>query len=140
MAPRTYWARSSRPPSRRTLTDASLKKILTGIYEPGPGGRQLLESLYGSVKMWERLNRQGIKAAKCTVERVMRARGWRGVTRGRAVRTTVADPAHSRAPDLVKRDFTAGLPGSCTWRTSRTCRWTAGASGTPRSSSTRSRG
>ena len=61
--------------------------------------------------MWEHLNRQGIKAAKCTVERVMRARGWRGVTRGRAVRTTVADPAHSRAPDLVKRDFTAGLPG-----------------------------
>ena len=41
----------------------------------------------------------------------MRARGWRGVTRGRAVRTTVADPAHSRAPDLVKRDFTAGRPG-----------------------------
>ena len=41
----------------------------------------------------------------------MRVNGWRGVTRARTVRTTVADPAHSRAPDLVKRDFTAERPG-----------------------------
>ena len=27
------------------------------------------------------------------------------------MRTTTADPAHSRAPDLVKRDFTAERPG-----------------------------
>ena len=41
----------------------------------------------------------------------MRASGWRGVARARTVRTTVADPAHSRAPDLVKRNFTAPRPG-----------------------------
>jgi hypothetical protein len=41
----------------------------------------------------------------------MRAHGWRGVTRARTVRTTTPDPAHSRAPDLVKRDFTASAPG-----------------------------
>ena len=111
IAPRTYWARRSRPPSRRSLADAALTEILAGIYEPGPDGRRPPECLYGGVKMWEHLNRQGIKAAKCTVERVMRARGWRGVTRGRAVRTTVADPAHGRAPDLVKRHFKAARPG-----------------------------
>lgn len=61
--------------------------------------------------MWEHLNRQGITVAKCTVERLMRAHGWRGVTRGRAVRTTIPDPGHSRAPDLVRRNFTAGRPG-----------------------------
>ena len=49
--------------------------------------------------------------ARCTVERLMRANRWRGVTRGRKVRTTVPDPAHSRAPDLVKRNFTAERPG-----------------------------
>jgi hypothetical protein len=45
------------------------------------------------------------------VERLMRARGWRGVTRARKVTTTVSDPAHSRAPDLVNRNFTASRPG-----------------------------
>jgi putative transposase len=43
------------------------------------------------------------------VERLMRANGWHGVTPGRAV--TVQDPAHTRAPDLVNRDFNASGPG-----------------------------
>ena len=93
------------------MTDAALTEILAGIYEPGPDGRRPPECLYGSVKMWEHLNRQGIKVAKCTVERLMRAHGWRGVTRGRTVRTTIPDPGHSRAPDLVKRHFQANRPG-----------------------------
>ena len=111
IAPRTYWARRSRPPSRRALTDAALAEVLAGIYEPGPDGRRPPECLYGSLKMWEHLNRQGITVARCTVERLMRAHGWRGVTRGRQVRITIPDPGHSRAPDLVKRNFTAGRPG-----------------------------
>ena len=41
----------------------------------------------------------------------MRAHGWRGVTRGRTVRTTVPDPGRSRSPDLVKRRFRAERPG-----------------------------
>src|SRR5258708_27199365 len=49
--------------------------------------------------------------ARCTVERLMRANGWRGVTRARTVRTTIPDPAHTRAPDLVQRNFKAGRPG-----------------------------
>ena len=61
--------------------------------------------------MWEHLNRQGIPVARCTVERLMAASRWRGVTRARTVRTTTPDPAHSRAPDLVKRDFKAERPG-----------------------------
>jgi transposase InsO family protein len=48
--------------------------------------------------------------ARCTVERLMRQRGWCGVTRARTVRTTVADPAATRAPDLVHRCFTASRP------------------------------
>ena len=111
IAPRTYWARRSRPPSRRALADAALIEILAGIYEPGRDGRRPPESLYGSLKMWEHLRRQGIGVARCTVERLMRASGWRGVTRARTTRTTIPDPAHSRAPDLVNRDFTASQPG-----------------------------
>ena len=106
-----YWARRSRPPSRLALADEALTEILAGIYEPGPDGRRPPECLYGSVKMWEHLNRQGIRVAKCTVERLMRAGGWRGVTRARTVRTTIPDPGHGRAPDLVKRHFQAERPG-----------------------------
>ncbi len=61
--------------------------------------------------MWAYLRRQGIEVARCTVERLMRANGWRGVTRARTIRTTIADPAASRAPDLVRRNFTASAPG-----------------------------
>ena len=43
--------------------------------------------------MWEHLRRQGIKPARCTVERLMRANGWRGVSRARKVRTTAPVPA-----------------------------------------------
>jgi transposase InsO family protein len=60
--------------------------------------------------MWAHLRRQGIPVARCTVERLMAANGWRGATRARKVRTTVTDPAAARAPDLVKRHFKAERP------------------------------
>jgi putative transposase len=41
----------------------------------------------------------------------MRANGWRGNSRARKTRTTVADPAAARCPDLVNRDFRAAAPG-----------------------------
>ena len=41
--------------------------------------------------------------ARCTVERLMRAEGLRGVVRGRRVRTTVSDLAVERPRDLVQR-------------------------------------
>jgi transposase InsO family protein len=76
------------------VADAALTETLAGICEPDENGRRPPECLYGSLKMWEHLRRQGIKVARCTVERLMRARGWRGVTRGRTVRTTIPDPGH----------------------------------------------
>jgi transposase InsO family protein len=111
IAPRTYWARRSAAPGKRALWDTAVTEILAGIYEPGVNGRRPPESLYGTVKMWAYLNRQGIPVAKCTVERLKRAHRWRGATRGRRVRTTIADPAASRAPDLVRRQFKAARPG-----------------------------
>jgi transposase InsO family protein len=111
IAPRTYWARRSAAPGKRALWDTAVTEILAGIYEPGVNGRRPPESLYGTVKMWAYLNRQGIPVAKCTVERLKRAPGWRGATRGRRVRTTVPDPAAGRAPDLVRRQFKAARPG-----------------------------
>lgn len=45
---------------------------------------------YGADKVWMQLNRDGVAVARCTVERLMRQEGWRGVVRGRTVRTTIA--------------------------------------------------
>lgn len=111
IAPRTFWAHRSAAAGKRQLWDTAMTEILAGIYEPDEHGRRPAESLYGTVKMWAHLNRQGIPVAKCTVERLKRAHGWRGVTRARRVRTTVPDPAAARAPDLVRRQFKAPRPG-----------------------------
>ena len=109
IAPRTFYAWCSRGPSRRALWDAVITELLASCYEPDEHGRRRPEYLYGAVKMWAHLNRQGIPVARCTVERLMRAHGWRGVRRDRRIRTTVrADVA--RAADLVKRRFHAPAP------------------------------
>ena len=115
IAPRTYHAHQTRAISQRALWDITVTEVLAGIYDPQPAptgepARKVPESLYGSRKMWAYLNRQGITVARCTVERIMAAHGWRGVTRARRVRTTVADPGHVRAADLLNRDFTAVAP------------------------------
>ena len=83
IAPRTYWARQASGPGKRALWDMTVTEILAGIYEPDVNGRRPPESMYGTVKMWGYLQRQGIEVAKCTIERLKRAHGWRGVTRAR---------------------------------------------------------
>jgi putative transposase len=110
IAPRTFYAWLARAPSARALWDTVITEVLAGYYEPDEHGRRKPESLYGATKMWAHLQRQGIGVARCTVERLMRANGWRGVTRHKKVRTTIADPAAARAADLVKRKFRVPAP------------------------------
>lgn len=45
-----------------------------------------------------------------SVDRGMRLLGLSGVVRGKPHRTTIADQAAGRAPDLLNRDFTAKAP------------------------------
>ena len=65
--------------------------------------------MYGSKKVWEQLDREQIPAARCTVERLMRRAGLRGVVRGAMTRTTIGE-APATAPDLVDRRFVATRP------------------------------
>jgi transposase InsO family protein len=88
----------------------SITEILSGYYEPDEHGHRRPESLYGSLKMWAHLQRQGVPVARSTVQRLMRAHRWRGATRAATVRTTVSDPTAQRAPDLVNRQFSAKRP------------------------------
>ncbi len=66
--------------------------------------------VYGARKVWLQLNRENIAVARCTVERLMRAMGLRGVVRGRTCRTTVTDGSVGRPGDLVQRQFSAMRP------------------------------
>ena len=65
---------------------------------------------YGADKVWKQLRREAIPVARCTVERLMRARGWRGVVRGKTVRTTVPDAKAPCPRDRVHREFHAERP------------------------------
>lgn len=113
VAPRTYHAWRKREPSKRSLWDAAVTAVLASYYEERDEfGRLRPESLYGAVKMWSHLRREGIEVARCTVERLMRSNGWKGVTRGRKPRTTVVDPGAQRAPDLVDRQFRVDAPNA----------------------------
>jgi transposase InsO family protein len=69
------------------------------------------DQVYGPRKVWKQLRREGHRVARCTVERLMRAMGLRGVSRGRAwVITTRTDAAAERPSDLVDRQFAATRP------------------------------
>lgn len=110
IAPRTYYAWARRAPSKRALWELTVTEVLAGYYEPDEHDRRVPESLYGSLKMWAHLNREGVEVARCTVERLMKANGWQGATRAKKPRTTVPDPAADRAPDLVNRQFRVPAP------------------------------
>ena len=106
IAPSTYYAARSRPPSKRSISDAAVdERILALRDEP-------FNATLGSRKTWRLLNtrQEGPGVARCTVERRMRALGLTGAGPGRTVRAT--GPAEGdRAPgDLLRRDFTATGP------------------------------
>jgi putative transposase len=61
-------------------------------------------------KVHAELRRQGHQVARCTVARLMRRRGLRGISRATGPRTTVPGPGPDTRPDLVDRAFTATGP------------------------------
>ena len=66
--------------------------------------------VYGPRKVWKQLRREGFCVARCTVGRLMRARGLEGAGRGRAWITTTHAGNGSRPADLVDRQFVATRP------------------------------
>jgi putative transposase len=66
--------------------------------------------VYGARKIWRQLHREGLRVARCTVERLMGELGIAGVVRGKAKRTTIGDQQAPRPADLVERQFTASAP------------------------------
>jgi len=104
IAPSSYYAAIGRPVSARRQRDEVLKGAIRRVWDEH-------RQVYGADKVWAQLTREGTAVARCTVERLMRELGLRGVVRGkRSVRTTVGDDTSERPRDLVARQFRAPAP------------------------------
>ena len=104
IAPNTYWVAKKRPPSTRAVRDAELAAEVVRVFEDNL-------FVYGADKVWAQLNRENIRVARCTVERLMRAQGLSGAKRGKAFTiTTHHDDRQQRPADLVERKFRAPAP------------------------------
>ena len=103
IAPTTYWSAKTRTPCARKIRDAELGPAIEAIWAKN-------YSVYGRRKLAKAVRRAGFDIGRDQVARLMREQGIRGASREKKRFTTHADPAAVRAPDLVKRNFTATAP------------------------------
>jgi putative transposase len=103
VAPSTYYAARSRPPSARAQSDATLKPELTRVNAEN-------FDVYGAYKMWRQLNREGFGVGRDRIARLMREMGLVGLKLGRVKRTTIPALVAARPGDLVERHFFADAP------------------------------
>jgi putative transposase len=108
IAPSTYHAHAAQrvdpgKASARVRRDAVLRAQIRQVFEAN-------FAVYGVRKVWRQLGREGTSVARCTVARLMRQMGLRGVVRGKEARTTVPDKAMPCPADRVNRQFRATRP------------------------------
>ncbi len=109
IAPSTYFLRKAQqqhPETRsaRARRDEELRREIRRVWDEH-------QQVYGPRKVWRQLRREGVRVARCTVERLMGEMGLRGAARGRAWKiTTQSEAAGTPPPDRVDRQFTATRP------------------------------
>jgi transposase InsO family protein len=110
IAPSTYYehAARQRDPAKapaRVQRDVTLSEHIRRVWEEN-------FRAYGVRKVWRQLLREGLKVARCTVARLMKAMGLKGVVRGKSMRTTISNQAAPCPLDLVNRRFHADRPNA----------------------------
>jgi putative transposase len=96
-----YYAWSGRVPSARAVAIVKLVGRIREVFEAS-------DQTYGMPRVHAALANDGVMVSRKRVARLMRHGVMRGVSRRRGyVRTTKREAAHDKAPDLVKRAFTA---------------------------------
>jgi putative transposase len=116
VAPSTYYAARSRPPSARAVQDEGLGEDIRRVHREHFG-------VYGARKAWRQLRREGIEVGRDRVARLMRSLGLVGATRTKRVRTTRPAVVEQRPADLVERIFSAAAPDRL-WVADLTYVWT----------------
>ena len=97
IAPSTYYAALSRPPSARQVRDRELKAEIARVHQEN-------FDVYGTEKVWKQLRRENIEVGRDRVGRLMAELELEGAVRGKTWRTTIASPAAQRPADLVDRE------------------------------------
>ena len=110
IAPSTYYQQAARQAdpelrSNRAWRDEAWCEHIRRVWEEN-------RQVYGVRKVWRQLLREGFVVARCTVARLMRRLGLRGVVRGKVVKTTVRDQAMPCPQDPVNRQFRAERPNA----------------------------
>jgi putative transposase len=116
IAPSSYYAAKTRPPSARAVRDEALSNQISRIHAEH-------FSVYGVRKAWRVLRREGISVGRDQVGRLMRTLGLAGATRTKRIRTTRPGPVSARPADLVERVFSAAAPNRL-WVADLTYVWT----------------
>ena len=98
-----FYAWSGRSPSARALADGDLTGRIKSIH-------QASRQSYGAPRVHAELAAAGIHVGRKRVERLMKAAGFKGVSRRRGTRTTIRDERLRPASDLVDRNFYAHEP------------------------------
>jgi len=93
-----YYAHRAAGLSRRAVRDAELSVKIIEIHDDS-------KSTYGSPRVHRELLEQGERCSRKRVVRLMRAADRYGRVPRRWKKTTVADPAAARRPDLIGRAF-----------------------------------
>ena len=110
IAPSTYYRQAARQadPAQRSARDQRDAVVMEQIQRVWDEHFQV----YGVRKVWRQLRREGRVVARCTVARLMRQMGLKGVVRGQAVKTTRRNLAAACPDDLVNRQFQAPRPNA----------------------------
>ena len=110
IAPSTYYAHAAQRqhPERQSDRSRCDDKLAVEIQRIWNENFQV----YGVRKVWRQLRREGFEVARCTVTRLMRRLGLRGVIRGKGVRTTIPDRSLPCPLDHVQRQFKADRPNA----------------------------
>src|SRR5690606_11898995 len=101
IAPSTYYTHAARQADPELQPDRWWRDeaLCVEIRRVWDENRQV----YGVRKVWKQLGREGWQVARCTVARLMKRLGLRGVVRGKVLKTTRGDKAVPCPRDQVNR-------------------------------------
>jgi len=112
-----YYAWRGRPESRRSREDRELKSKIRLIFKKS-------RQTYGNVRIVDELRDQGIQCGRKRVSRLMTEDKLVPKKARRFRRTTVAEPDHAKAPNVLDREFTVDAPDTV-WVGDITYLWTS---------------
>ncbi len=97
------WTRAQARRDEREREEKELVELIVEVHTAHPA--------YGAERITRELKRQGFKVGRRRVARLMRERGIAGITRRRRWKLTKPDQGAAVVPNLIRREFTAPMPG-----------------------------